>query len=170
MAEARYQGDHRGGENMKDIFMVNGQRMEYEFDESDVLLDVLRNNGHYEVKKGCGEGECGACAILLDGILVNSCQVLAASVRGKEITTVRGLGNVHEPHPLQEAFADAGAIQCGFCTPGMILASYALLNENPHPSDDEIKQALDGNICRCTGYVKIFEAVRLAAERMGENV
>ena len=155
---------------MKDIFMVNGQRMEYEFDESDVLLDVLRNNGHYEVKKGCGEGECGACAILLDGILVNSCQVLAASVRGKEITTVRGLGNVHEPHPLQKAFADAGAIQCGFCTPGMILASYALLNENPHPSDDEIKQALDGNICRCTGYVKIFEAVRLAAERMGENV
>ncbi len=155
---------------MKDIFTINGQRIEYEFDETDVLLDVLRNNGHYEVKKGCGEGECGACAILLDGILVNSCQILAASVRGKEITTVRGLGNVHDPHPLQEAFADTGAIQCGFCTPGMILASYALLKENPHPSDDEIKQALDGNICRCTGYVKIFEAVRLAAERMRKNV
>lgn len=155
---------------MKDIFVINGQQVEYEFGDTDVLLDVLRNNGHYEVKNGCGEGECGACAVLLDGILVNSCQVLAATVRGKEITTVRGLGNVHNPHPLQEAFSDTGAIQCGFCTPGMILASYALLKEKPDPTDEDIRKALDGNICRCTGFVKIFEAVRLAAERMRKNV
>lgn len=151
---------------MKDTFRINNEMKTFDFDEKDTLLTVLRNNGHTEVKNGCEEGECGACAVLLDGELVNSCQVLAASVRGKAITTVRGIGTMHSPHPLQEAFADAGAIQCGFCTPGMILAAYALLRENPSPSEKDIRKALDGNICRCTGYEKIFEAVRMAAERM----
>lgn len=151
---------------MKDTFRINNEMKTFDFDEKDTLLTVLRNNGHTEVKNGCEEGECGACAVLLDGELVNSCQVLAASVRGKAITTVRGIGTMHSPHPLQEVFADAGAIQCGFCTPGMILAAYALLRENPSPSEKDIRKALDGNICRCTGYEKIFEAVRMAAERM----
>lgn len=151
---------------MKDTFRINNEIKTFDFDDKDTLLTVLRNNGHTEVKNGCEEGECGACAVLLDGELVNSCQVLAASVRGKAITTVRGIGTMHSPHPLQEAFADAGAIQCGFCTPGMILAAYALLRENPSPSEKDIRKALDGNICRCTGYEKIFEAVRMAAERM----
>jgi carbon-monoxide dehydrogenase small subunit len=154
---------------MKDTFRINDEIKTFDFDEQDTLLTVLRNNGHTEVKNGCEEGECGACAVLLDGELVNSCQVLAASVRGRAITTVRGIGTMHSPHPLQESFADAGAIQCGFCTPGMILAAYALLRENPSPSEQDIRKALDGNICRCTGYEKIFEAVRMAAERMRQD-
>lgn len=154
---------------MKDTFRINDEIKTFDFDEKDTLLTVLRNNGHTEVKNGCEEGECGACAVLLDGELVNSCQVLAASVREKAITTVRGIGSMHSPHPLQEAFADAGAVQCGFCTPGMILAAYALLRKNPFPSEMDIRKALDGNICRCTGYEKIFEAVRMAAERMRQD-
>jgi carbon-monoxide dehydrogenase small subunit len=154
---------------MKDTFRINDEIKTFDFDEQDTLLTGLRNNGHTEVKNGCEEGECGACAVLLDGELVNSCQVLAASVRGRAITTVRGIGTMHSPHPLQESFADAGAIQCGFCTPGMILAAYALLRENPSPSEQDIRKALDGNICRCTGYEKIFEAVRMAAERMRQD-
>jgi carbon-monoxide dehydrogenase small subunit len=154
---------------MKDTFRINDEIKTFDFDEQDTLLTVLRNNGHTEVKNGCEEGECGACAVLLDGELVNSCQILAASVRGRAITTVRGIGTMHSPHPLQESFADAGAIQCGFCTPGMILAAYALLRENPSPSEQDIRKALDGNICRCTGYEKIFEAVRMAAERMRQD-
>jgi carbon-monoxide dehydrogenase small subunit len=154
---------------MKDTFRINDEIKTFDFDDKDTLLTVLRNNGHTEVKNGCEEGECGACAVLLNGELVNSCQILAASVRGRAITTVRGIGTMHSPHPLQESFADAGAIQCGFCTPGMILAAYALLRENPSPSEQDIRKALDGNICRCTGYEKIFEAVRMAAERMRQD-
>jgi carbon-monoxide dehydrogenase small subunit len=104
--------------------------------------------------------------VLLDGKLVNSCQVLAAAVRDAEIVTVKGLGNLHEPHEIQKAFVDTGAVQCGFCTPGMVLAAYALLQRNADPTVTEIREALDGNLCRCTGYVKIVEAVDLAARRM----
>lgn len=151
---------------MKGKYRINGEIKTFEFNETATLLEILRNNGYQEVKNGCSQGNCGSCAVLLDGVLVNSCQVLAASVMSRDITTVKGLGSVHQPHQIQKAFSDAGAIQCGFCTPGMVLATYALLSRNPDPSDEEIRQALDGNICRCTGYVKIFEAVRIAAKRM----
>jgi aerobic-type carbon monoxide dehydrogenase small subunit (CoxS/CutS family) len=147
-------------------FVVNGKRVDCTFSPDATLLDLLRGKGFTEVKEGCREGQCGCCVVLLEGKLVNSCQVFAASAMGKEITTVKGLGNLHNPHPLQTAFVEAGAVQCGFCTPGMILAAYALLKENPDPDDEEIIQALDGNLCRCTGYVKILEAVKLGARRM----
>ena len=149
--------------------MVNGERRRADFPSEETLLHVLRSLGHTEVKKGCGEGQCGACVVLLDGRLVNSCQVLAASALEREITTVQGIGTVMAPHPIQTAFADAGAVQCGFCTPGMVLATFSLLKKNPKPTEEQIRHALDGNLCRCTGYVKIVEAVKLAAERMASD-
>jgi len=145
---------------------VNGALLRIAFGPGEVLLDVLRAAGHTEVKNGCGEGSCGSCLVLLDGALVNSCQVLAASALDREVTTVRGLGTIADPHPIQAAFAEAGAVQCGFCTPGMVMAAWALLARNPLPNEAQIRSALDGNLCRCTGYVKIVRAVRLAAERM----
>jgi len=151
---------------MKALFKINKKAYELEFAPNAKLLDVLRDNGFTEVKCGCREGFCGACCVLLDGRLVNSCMIYAASVGEKEITTVRGIGSTLEPHPIQEAFVEAGAVQCGFCTPGMVLATYALLQDNPNPTDEEIKQALDGNFCRCTGYVKIIDAVKLAAKKV----
>jgi len=154
---------------MKGSFIVNGKKEEWSFAPDAVLLDVLRNNGHTEVHRGCGEGECGACAVILEGRLVNSCQVFAASAAGQKITTVAGIGSIHSPHPIQQAFVETGAIQCGFCTPAMILAVFCLLQKTPNPTDEEIRKALDGNLCRCTGYVKIIEAVRLAARRMSSN-
>ena len=154
---------------MKGVFIINGERKEIEFAPHKRLLDVLRENGYTEVKEGCREGECGACVVLLEGKPVNSCQVLAASVMEKEIITVKGIGTIHNPHPIEEAFVEAGAVQCGFCTPGMVIATYALLNENPEPEDEDIKRALDGNLCRCTGYVKIKKAVKLAAKKVKEN-
>ena len=154
---------------MTATFSVNNRTRETTLRGDELLLDVLRSLGHTEVKEGCREGACGSCLVLLDGVLVNSCQVLAASAAGAEITTVKGLGTIHDPHPIQEAFVEAAAVQCGFCTPGMVLAAYALLKRNPHPGDEEIRKALDGNLCRCTGYVKIIEAVKLAAERMGSR-
>jgi aerobic-type carbon monoxide dehydrogenase small subunit (CoxS/CutS family) len=154
---------------MTAAFSINGRTRETTLRGDELLLDVLRSLGHTEVKEGCREGACGSCLVLLDGVLVNSCQVLAASAAGAEITTVKGLGTIHDPHPIQEAFVEAAAVQCGFCTPGMVLAAYALLKRNPHPGDEEIRKALDGNLCRCTGYVKIIEAVKLAAERMGSR-
>ncbi len=151
---------------MKGVFKINGVDELLAFDDDATLLQVLREAGHTEVKRGCDTGECGACAVILNGDLVNSCKVFAASAVDGEILTVQGLGTIRNPHVIQRAFVDAGAIQCGFCTPGMIMATYALLSKNPDPDDEEIRMALDGNKCRCTGYVKIFDAVRLAAERM----
>ncbi len=150
-------------------FNINGRTRETTLRGDELLLDVLRALGHTEVKEGCREAACGSCLVLLDGVLVNSCQVLAASAVGGEITTVKGLGTVHDPHPIQEAFVEAAAVQCGFCTPGMVLAAYALLKRNFHPGEEEIRKALDGNLCRCTGYVKIIEAVKLAADRMARR-
>ena len=150
-------------------FSINGAELHISLRGDEVLLDVLRELGYTEVKEGCREGACGSCLVLLEGVLVNSCQVLAASALGKEITTVKGLGTFHQPHPIQEAFVDAGAVQCGFCTPGMVLATFALLKKNPRPTEEQIRRALDGNLCRCTGYVKIIEAVKLAAERMSAD-
>lgn len=151
---------------MKGFFTVNGGRVEMDFHPEETLLRVLRRAGFTEVKEGCGEGCCGSCVVLLEGKLVNSCQVYAASAAGRSVTTVRGIGDLHRPHPIQEAFADSGAVQCGFCTPGMVLAAYCLLRENQDPDEEAIRRALDGNLCRCTGYVKIVEAVKEAAGRM----
>jgi len=154
---------------MEGIFTINGKKKNLVFKPEATLSAVLRDNGFTEVKEGCNAGECGSCVVVLGGRLVNSCQVFAASAIGKEIVTARGLGDVHNPHPIQQAFVDVGSVQCGFCTPGKVLATYCLLKNNPDPSDDEIKEALHGILCRCTGYVKIIEAVRLAAKRMKEN-
>jgi aerobic-type carbon monoxide dehydrogenase small subunit (CoxS/CutS family) len=153
---------------MNGTFIINGTKKEIQFDGRLTLLQLLRTNGYEEVKEGCDEGQCGSCVVLLDGALVNSCQVFAATSIGKEITTVKGIGTIHKPNPIQESFVEAGAVQCGFCTPGMVIAAFALIKEKPNPTEEEIKIALDGNLCRCTGYVKIVDGVRLAAERMAK--
>lgn len=150
---------------MQGRFRVNGKDYSWTFDAGATLLDVLRKNGVTEVKEGCREGQCGCCAVLLDGVLVDSCQVFAATAMEREILTSKGLGDLREPSVVQQAFVDAGAVQCGFCTPGMVLATHALLEEHPEPTEEEIAAGLDGNLCRCTGYVKIAEAVRLASKR-----
>jgi len=151
---------------MEGTFRINGRHVLLAFSGRATLLQVLRDNGYHEVKEGCAEGQCGSCLVLLDGRLVNSCQVFAAAAVNREIITVQGLGTVHTPHPIQEALVEAGAVQCGFCTPGMVMAAYYLLRHNPDPSEKEIRRALDGNLCRCTGYTKIIEGIRLAARRM----
>jgi aerobic-type carbon monoxide dehydrogenase small subunit (CoxS/CutS family) len=149
---------------MEGTFIINDAEMALDFAPDERLLDTLRNHGYTEVKYGCNEGECGACLILLDSLPVNSCQVFTASVINRCITTVKGIGTLHRPHLIQKAFVEAGAVQCGYCTPGMVLAAYSLLSDNPEPTEDDIKKALDGNLCRCTGYVKIIEGVGLAAK------
>jgi len=145
---------------------VNGQRQEADVWEGESLLFALRERlGLPGSKNACEQGECGSCSVLLDGSLVCACLVLAAQAGGHEVVTVEGLSNGDGLHPVQEAFVEAGAVQCGFCTPGLVVAAAELLRQNSDPSDDEIREALSGNLCRCTGYAKIFDAVRLAAER-----
>jgi carbon-monoxide dehydrogenase small subunit len=145
---------------------VNGERHDAEIWEGDSLLFALRERlGLPGSKNACEQGECGSCSVLLDGELVCACLVLAAQADGHDVVTVEGLGAGEELHPVQQAFVDAGAVQCGFCTPGLVVATAALLERTPSPSEDEIREALSGNLCRCTGYTKIFDAVRLAAER-----
>jgi len=144
---------------------VNGREHELATVPMRTLAEVLREDlGLTGVKQGCGEGECGTCTVLLDGRPVNACLVLAVEARGREVTTIEGLADGARLHPLQRAFIEQGAIQCGFCTPGMILTAKALLDENPGPDKSEIRAALSGNLCRCTGYQKIVEAVAAAAE------
>jgi carbon-monoxide dehydrogenase small subunit len=150
-------------------FNINSEIKELELKSNETLLDVLRNNSYNEVKCGCNEGECGACLVLLDDKPVNSCQVLAMSVRDKEVKTVKGIGTLFSPHIIQKTFAQAGADQCGFCSPGMVIASYSLLKENPNPAYEDIVEGLDGNLCRCTGYVKIIEAVEKSAELINKK-
>ncbi len=146
---------------------VNGRPHRVLLEPNITLLHALREHlGIVDVKNGCEKGDCGACTVLLDGKPVNSCLVLVGQADGAEIVTDAGLGTLEHPHPLQEAFADIGAAQCGYCTPGMVLAAKALLDENPHPSEAEIREALSGNLCRCTGYGQIVQAVQTAAERM----
>ncbi len=145
---------------------VNGQRAEADVWEGESLLFALREQlGFPGSKNACEQGECGSCSVLLDGRLVCACLVLAAQADGHEVVTVEGLADGEELHPVQQAFVDAGAVQCGFCTPGLVMATADLLERVPSPSDDEIREALSGNLCRCTGYAKIFDAVRLAAGR-----
>jgi carbon-monoxide dehydrogenase small subunit len=146
-------------------FTVNGERRETEVWEGESLLFALRERlGLPGSKNACEQGECGSCSVLLDGTLVCACLVLAAQAEGHDVVTVEGLGHDGDLHPVQEAFTETGAVQCGFCTPGLIVATADLLTRNPSPSDDEIREALSGNLCRCTGYAKIFDAVRLAAD------
>jgi len=148
-------------------FTVNGRAVEQEVDAEIRLLDMLREGlALTGTKEGCGEGECGACTVLVDGRAVNSCLVLASQIDGKDVVTIEGLADGNQLHPIQQAFVDTGGVQCGFCTPGFIMATYALLAQNSDPSDEEIRAALEGNLCRCTGYEKIIEAVHLAAAQM----
>jgi carbon-monoxide dehydrogenase small subunit len=145
---------------------VNGQTYEVMVSPRDLLVDVLRGQlGFTGTKQGCGTGDCGACTVLMDGRPILSCLTLALSCRGKEIRTIEGLETDGQLDPLQQAFMDHGAVQCGFCTPGMIMSAKALLAENPGISEEEIRRGLAGNLCRCTGYVKIVEAVQSAADK-----
>ena len=142
-------------------FTLNGKEVKLKTGAHRRLLDLLREEfGLTGTKEGCGIGECGACTVLLDGKAVNACLVLAGQIHGSDILTVEGLAKNNELHPLQESFLKYGAVQCGFCTPGMLLSAYALLNENPTPNEEEIKEAIAGNLCRCTGYKQIIEAIK----------
>lgn len=149
-------------------FVVNGAAVELDVEPLETLLDVLRRRLLLTgAKKGCGEGECGACTVLLDGTPVNSCLIPAMKASGRQVVTIESLGKPGNLHPLQQAFVEAGAVQCGFCTPGVILSAKALIDEGQTPSDDEIKEALSGHICRCTGYGGFVEAVRAASHAKG---
>ena len=150
---------------MKIELTVNGERRQADAWAGESLLTTLRDRLDLPgSKNACEQGECGSCSVLLDGELVCACLVLAAQADGHDVVTVEGLADGDGLHPVQEAFADAGAVQCGFCTPGFVVAAADLLGRSPDPSDDEIREALSGNLCRCTGYQKIFDAVRLAAQ------
>lgn len=149
---------------------VNQKTVETEIEPYARLLDVLRDKfGFTGVKEGCGIGECGACTIIMNGKKVNSCMILAAQAQGADILTIEGVENSDgSMHPVQEAFLEKGAVQCGFCTPGMLISSYHLLSENQNPTDSEIKEAISGNLCRCTGYKQIINAVHTAADNMNK--
>ena len=149
---------------------VNGDARETEAEPHESLLDVLRENLRLTgSKKGCNEAECGSCTVLLDGRPVVSCLVLVPDAVDREIVTIEALAEGGAPHPVQRQMVEQGGVQCGYCTPGMIMSAYALLQENPDPTDEEIRFAISGNICRCTGYGKIVKAVRAAAEEMGDE-
>jgi len=149
---------------------VNGQNHQVRTSLDATLLDLIRNDlGLTGTKDGCSEGECGACTVLLDGRVINACLVFAWQANGVDVVTVEGLAENGRLHPLQRAFIEKGAIQCGFCTPGMIMSAYGLLIENPRPSEEQIRQALTGNLCRCTGYTKIIQAIQVAAEEMRDE-
>lgn len=154
---------------MKIKSIINGKEVEMEVSPTEKLVDVLRRYGYKSVKKGCDNGDCGSCSILMDGELVTSCTILAPRAHNKTIMTVEGLGTKTKPHAIQEAYVESATVQCGYCIPGSILATKALLDENPDPTEGEIKEALDGNLCRCTGYVKRITAVQDAAKRMREE-
>jgi carbon-monoxide dehydrogenase small subunit len=147
---------------------VNGKTFKKQVRGEERLVDFLREDlGLLGTKEGCGVGECGACTIIFNGKKINSCMILAAQAQGAEVLTIEGLENADGSlHPLQQAFIDAGAIQCGFCTPGMVLSAYELLLKTPDPSVEDVKMAISGNLCRCTGYQQIIEAIQLAAKMM----
>jgi CO/xanthine dehydrogenase Mo-binding subunit/aerobic-type carbon monoxide dehydrogenase small subunit (CoxS/CutS family) len=146
-------------------FILNGNSIELEIDGSETLLEVIREKeGLTGTKQGCGKGDCGACSVMVDNAVVNSCIFPAIKARGKQVVTIEGIGTLDKPHPIQKAFVDVGAVQCGYCIPGMVISTKSLLDRNPSPSVEEIKMALSGNLCRCTGYTKIIEGVQRAAE------
>ncbi|HDP37347.1 MAG TPA: (2Fe-2S)-binding protein [Candidatus Atribacteria bacterium] len=149
---------------------INGKKRKVETTTSTRLLDLIRDDLHLTgTKEGCGKGECGACTVIMNGELIASCLVLAPQADGAVIATIEGIGGGGHLDPIQEAFIETGAVQCGFCTPGMILAAKKLLEENPHPDEEEIKRGISGNLCRCTGYQKIFDAIKLAANRLSKK-
>ena len=144
---------------------INGESVEAAVEPNQTLLQFLREDLSLTgTKHGCGLGDCGACTVIMDGKAVNSCLVLAVQASGKEVLTIEGMASGAELHPIQQAFVDKGAIQCGYCTPGMILSAKAFLDENPRPSENDIRTAISGNLCRCTGYQKIVEAIQAAAQ------
>jgi len=150
--------------------IVNGKEVSVEAGAGDLLADVLRDElGLIGTKVSCGEGECGACTVLVDGLSVTSCIYPALKAQGREVTTIEGLRQDGQLHPIQQAFVDVTAPQCGYCIPGMIMSAKALLDENPRPTREKIKEGISGNLCRCTGYYQIIEAIELAAERMAEK-
>ena len=153
---------------MKELNLtVNGKPYQLSVLPWRTLLEVIREDlGLTGTKEGCGLGECGACTVLMDGRAVNSCLVLASEAEGKQITTIEGLAQGDKLHPIQQAFVDHGGLQCGFCTPGMIMAAKALLDKNPTPTEEEVKRGIAGNLCRCTGYAKIIESIKAAAKNM----
>jgi carbon-monoxide dehydrogenase small subunit len=148
---------------------VNGRDRNLDVPANATLLETLREHGYFEVKSGCEKGDCGACAVLVDGAALDSCLTLTWTVAGRAITTVAGLSAGDSKHPLIESFETAGAVQCGYCTPGLILAAQSMLAVTPDPSDDEIREGLSGNLCRCTGYTKVFDAVREAAQTLRDQ-
>lgn len=150
---------------------INGEKMELDVDPGMLLVDLLRKRLLLTgTKKGCGEGECGACTVIMNGKAVKTCILPVMKAMDAEIETIENLSKNNQLHPLQQSFIDCGAVQCGFCTPGMIMTAKAILEENPDPTDEDIKVGLTGNICRCTGYVKIMDAVKEAAEEMRKGV
>lgn len=150
---------------------VNGERYEVLVKSNELLIDLLRNRLDLTgTKEGCGTGDCGACTVIVDGKPINSCLTLALEVEGKDILTIEGVARGKNLHPIQSAFISEGAIQCGFCTPGMILSAKALLDKNPLPTEEEIKRSIAGNFCRCTGYQKIIKAIQTASLQMGAEI
>jgi carbon-monoxide dehydrogenase small subunit len=146
---------------------INGETFRVEVEPHETLLDVIRGKvGLTGTKKGCETGQCGACTVIIEGKAVTSCLILAVEAHGKEIVTVEGLARDGQLHPLQQAFVEEGAVQCGYCTPGMLLSAKALLDENPRPTQRQVKEAIAGNLCRCTGYVKIVKAIVAAADKI----
>jgi carbon-monoxide dehydrogenase small subunit len=153
---------------MEVSYTINGRQYDARIEPNRTLLEVVRDELRLTgAKEGCGTGDCGACSMIVDGRLVTSCLTLAPQAGGAEITTIEGLAHDGQLHPLQQSFIDKGAVQCGFCIPGMILAGKALLDHSPHPTTDEIREAIAGNLCRCTGYTKIVEAIAAAADAAG---
>jgi len=149
---------------------VNGEIYDVSVKPNETLLDVIRDRLELTgTKKGCDTGQCGSCTVLLEGKPINSCLVLAVEAHGKDILTVEGLAKNGQFHPLQEAFVQEGAVQCGYCTPGMLLSAKALLDENPNPTEEKVKEAIAGNLCRCTGYVKIVKAILTAAQKISHD-
>ena len=161
----------KGVKGLKTIdFTLNGKRVTVDVNDNETLLFTLREKLSIKsVKEGCSIGECGTCTVLIDDEPHYSCLTLSSKVTGRDVKTVEYLGNINELHPLQEAFINCGAVQCGYCTPGMLLSAYSLLLKNKDPQDEEIKRAISGNLCRCTGYIQIIEAIRYAAGILKQN-
>ncbi len=150
-------------------FNLNGKDVSVDVDGKELLVDTIRQRFLLTgTKKACGTSDCGACTVLVNDVALRSCAYLTCMAEGKRVLTIEGLGSPEHLHPIQQAFIDASAVQCGYCTPGMVLTSYALLKENANPTEEEIREALSGNLCRCTGYQKIVEAVKLASERISD--
>jgi len=152
---------------MKVKMTLNGEGHAHDAHPGELLVEYLRRTGCFSVKRGCQDGNCGTCLVQLNGQVVNSCLIFAAQANEQQVTTCAGIGSMHQPHAIQTAFVDNAATQCGFCTPGLIVSIKALLDRIPNPTEDEVKEAIDGNICRCTGYTKIFDAIQEAIAANG---